>query len=309
MKAMILAAGFGTRLLPATKTLPKPCFPILNKPMIVYIIERLRAVGVSEIVVNLHHLPEIIKATLKEWCVDGVTIHFSYEENILGTAGGIKKVQDILDGDTFILYNGDIFSEVDLTSAVRFHKENASKATMIVKEGDHPAFIGLNDDFRITRFPYGALKSSDDYTKRTYFTGIHIFEPTVFDYIPEVKFSGINSDVYPKMLSDGHLAYGYVTDTYFIDIGTPADYLRLNSYLLKGKEYVTGLDTKISDGSMIKNAVIGHRCTIERGAKIIDSVILNDVVIKESAVIKNSVILNGCVVPAGGIVENTILTR
>jgi NDP-sugar pyrophosphorylase family protein len=299
MKAMILAAGFGTRLLPATKSLPKPCFPILNKPVIAYIIDNLKAAGVNEIVINLHHLGDKIKSALKSCKFEGVKIHYSFEKDILGTAGGIKKVQKLLDGGTFILHNGDIFSAIDLKGALRFHKEKGSEATMVVKEGEHSSFIGLDDDFKITRFPYGALKPHVGYKRKTYFTGIHILEPIVFDYIPGEGFYCINSNVYPDIMADGHSAYGYVTDAYWQDIGTPKDYLSANSYMLGGKDFLAGEGTVIEDGCTIgPNTVLGKGCLIGKNCKITDSVIFDDVVIKESVVIEDSIILDGCVIQA-----------
>ena len=312
MRAMILSAGFGTRLRPATNHLPKPCFPILGKPLIVHIIEKLKNVGVHEIVINLHYLPDIVKETLEHHKVDGVTIHFSYEKDILGTAGGIKKVEHLLRGESFILHNGDIYSEVDLADAVRFHEQNSSAATMIVKvvdptAGDTSAFIGIDDKSKITRFPYGET-ASGDYARRALFTGIHILEPTVFDYIPDGIFYGINDRVYPDMLADGHKAYGYVTDAYWHDIGKPADYIALNARLLDGDAHI-GSGTQIADGCTIgPNAVIGTDCVIESGCRVNNSVIFDGVKLEKSVVVTDSIILKNCKISALTEINNTIIT-
>jgi len=310
MKAMILAAGFGTRLLPATKFIPKPCFPVLNKPIILHIIESLKSAGVDEIVINLHHLGEKIKECVDASGIADLTIHYSYEEEILGTAGGIKKVQDILRDDTFILYNGDIFSQVHLGSAIQFHKESGSKATMIVKEGDHKSFIGLDGHGKIVRFPYGALKDSEDYSISTFFTGIHILEPIVFDYIPEDLFYCINSNVYPDILSDGHEAFGYVTDSFWHDIGTPVDFLSVNAAMLSGIEFMAGEGTVIDNQSRIgPDVIIGSRCTVRENCTVRGSVIFDDVELKSRSNINNAIILDGCVVASGTALNNVIVTK
>ena len=331
MKAMILAAGFGTRLLPETKFYPKTCFPVLNKPIIIHIIDSLKEIGVNEVVINLHHLSDKIKSVVGSFKPEDMKVHFSYEKEILGTAGGIKKVEEILRDDTFVLHNGDIFSSVGLKDAVEFHKKNKSIATMIVKEGDHPSFIGLDDDFAITRFPYGALKKSKDYTLKTFFTGIHILEPDVFDYIPPGIPCGINSLAYRDMLKDGHNIYGYVTDAYWHDIGSPRDYLDTNFHQLdsdrKSKpplKYSSMTErvfsviepSLISEDVVIKKgcnigpyAVVGNGCIIGENCDISGSVIFDNAVIKRSSSVKDSIILDGCVISANKKIEKSIVTK
>lgn len=312
MKAMILAAGLGTRLLPATEYLPKPCFPILNIPLIVRIVEKLRGVGVSELVINLHHLPDIVEKLLEEYSVLDDTVHLSFEEEILGTAGGIKKVEHILKDDTFILHNGDIYSEADLKDALRFHNEKGSKATMVVTEcaegeGGVP-FIGLDDDGRITCFPYGALRSGS-YAKRTHFSGIHILDPVVFDYIPADKFYGINDRVYPDMLSDRHGIYGYVSKGYWHDIGNKNDYIKLNSRLLGGRGFLAGEGTTIAEGCEIgPNVVIGKGCVIESGCVISDSIVFDDVIVEGGAIVRDSIVLKGRKIAANSEIKDMIAT-
>lgn len=306
MKAMILAAGFGTRLLPLTKSLPKPCFPVLNKPIIVHIIESLQAVGVTEIVINLHHLGDEIKKCVTAAKINGVKIHYSFEKEILGTAGGIKKAEDILT-DTFILHNGDIFTDIDFNDAVSFHRKKNSHATMIVKDGAHPSFIGLSDDGRIARFPYGALKDSTNFARKTYFTGIHILEPVVFDYIPPDTFYGINASVYPDIIADGYNALGYVTDATWLDIGTPRDFLDINFKMLDkmgqakssniAGPSLIGKGVTIEDGAIIGTyAIIGDGCVIRSGATVTRSVILSGTVIEGSSIINNAIVSGDCIV-------------
>ncbi len=322
---MILAAGFGARLLPATNFLPKPCFRVLNVPIIVHIINSLKSAGVTDIVINLHHLGDAIEQVIHESDISGVKIHFSYEPKILGTAGGIKKAQDILGDDTFILHNGDIFSSIDLSDAVRFHKTKGAQATMVVKKGHHSAFIGLDSDGSVARFPYGRLSKNDGYKTMTYFTGIHILEPEIFDYIPDGVFYGINARAYPEMIADGHNIFGYMTDALWHDIGTPEDFLNVNFELLDQlysspgatTPYMTGgrstgaddahapvligENVTIMDGCEIgPYAIIGNGCVIHEGCRVTNCVIFDGVELKESSDVSNSIVLDGCTLRVRG---------
>ena len=130
MKAMILAAGFGTRLRPLTHTVPKPMVPILNRPMLEHTIHLLRTHGIQDITVNLHHLPEVLIDYFGEGPDFGVQLHWSHESEILGTAGGIKRAQKFLDGETFVVINSDVVTDIDLSKLIAFHKAQGSALTL-----------------------------------------------------------------------------------------------------------------------------------------------------------------------------------
>ncbi|HAX46789.1 MAG TPA: hypothetical protein DCX78_08205, partial [Nitrospina sp.] len=124
MKAMVLAAGFGTRLQPLTRVLPKPMFPVLGRPLLSHTFDLLRSANISEVAVNIHHLPDHIIDYFENEKPLNLNLHFSREEKILGTAGGIKKVQSFLEDGPFILINSDIITDIDLNRVIEFHKKN-----------------------------------------------------------------------------------------------------------------------------------------------------------------------------------------
>ena len=134
MKAVILAAGFGTRLWPLTEDRTKPAIPFLNRPLIAYAVDYLAAHGIRDIIINLHHQPESIRRALGDGSALGVKIHYSFEEEILGTSGAIDRVRDELLDDDFIVINGKIVTDIDLHAAMREHKEHDAIATLVLKE-------------------------------------------------------------------------------------------------------------------------------------------------------------------------------
>jgi NDP-sugar pyrophosphorylase family protein len=136
VKAMVLAAGFGTRLQPLTRILPKPMFPVLGRPLLSHTFDLLRSANISEAVVNTHHLPDCITDCFANKKPSNLNLHFSHEEKILGTAGGIKKVQGFLGDGPFILINSDILTDIDLNRVIEFHKKNNTKLTHVDKQDD-----------------------------------------------------------------------------------------------------------------------------------------------------------------------------
>ena len=193
MKAMILAAGFGTRLQPLTQTVPKPMVPVLNRPLLERTIELLRLANIQDIAVNVHHLPEQVMAHFGDGSRFGVNLHFSREETIMGTAGGIKAAQEFLDGGTFLVINSDIVVDIDLDRVLQFHRESGSCLTLVVRADDSPekyAPIEIQPDGRIARFIGAqAPNVSSGETRRVMFTGIQIMEPEIFSRIPAGNFT------------------------------------------------------------------------------------------------------------------------
>ena len=138
MRAMILAAGFGTRLKPLTLGLPKPMFPVLNRPLLEHTLNFLSSNGIQDIIVNVHHLPEKIVEHFGDGTDFGVHLQFSREEEILGTAGGLKKAQSFLEKETFLVMNSDVLADIDLDKVLSFHKEKKSCLTLVVRKDAEP---------------------------------------------------------------------------------------------------------------------------------------------------------------------------
>lgn len=220
--AMVLAAGLGTRLLPATRTTPKPLLDLGGRPMIEYPIRLLAAHGVRRIVVNLHHLAERIPAALGSGERFGVELLYSEEDPILDTGGGIARARPLLDRGPFFVVNGDVLADVDLRGVFRFHRERRALATLVVREDPEAERYGafdLDETGRIRRF-LGEPRRSDVPLRRHMFTGIHCLSPEMFDRMPPKERFSITRDVYAELFRSGAPLWGYVHDGYWRDLGT-----------------------------------------------------------------------------------------
>lgn len=223
MQAMILAAGFGTRLLPHTLLRPKPLFPILNTPLLLLTIRRLQNVGCDHIVVNCHHLREQIMATLAG--LPGVVV--LEEEILLGTGGGLRGALAYLRDEPLLVTNGDIYHSIDFAALYSDHCRNRAKVSLAVH--DYPRFNTVQvAGQRVLGF------ANDAVSPCLAFTGLHVIEPEILQDITPKKFSCI-LDLYKNMLAAGQeIAALPVDGSYWTDMGTPEDYLKLHAGLLKG---------------------------------------------------------------------------
>lgn len=220
---MILAAGLGTRMRPLTEKMPKPLLLIGNRPIIHYTLLFLKKYGITDVIINLHHLADKMRENLDDGSGFGMKIAYSFEPEILGTGGGIKKVEPFLSDNTFVVINGDILIDVDLNDVIRFHKEKNATATMVLRKDDNIeryGTIGIDKENRIRQF-LNIIKSDETLT-RLMFTGLHILEPTIFSYLPEK--GCINRTAYPEMIKNGEQVFGYVMNGYWRDLGTPEAY-------------------------------------------------------------------------------------
>ena len=310
MKAFILAAGVGTRLRPLTYECPKPMIPLLNKPVIEHTINNLKKHNIDSIIMNLHTLPKMITDYFGDGKKFGININYSLEETLLGTAGGLKKCKKFFDS-TFIVMSGDGLSNIDLTSAIEFHKRKKALATMVLKklEMKFPYGITLTDrSNKIINFvekpTWGSIFSD------TVNTGIYIFEPEIFKYIPD-GFYDFGHDLWPKLLKLQKPIYAYLMNNYWTDIGNIDEYkqgikdalfnkipLNISGKKIKNTEVI--VDTGCSIDKTVKfigKAVIGKNCKIGKNV-VIDSgtIIGNNVQIQDDAIIKDSIIWDNVVI-------------
>lgn len=221
MQAMILAAGFGTRLLPHTQVLPKPLFPILNQPLLLLTIKRLQNLGFDRIVVNCHHLREKIVVALTG--LAGVIVQ--EEEVILGTGGGLRRALGHLRNEPLLVTNGDIYHNIDLLDFYRRHLDSGHPVSLAMRH--HPRFNRVMvKDGRVASFDNRVEFS------QLAFTGLHVIDPDILEEIEDEVFSSI-LDLYRRLLDRGKVINCYRTDgCYWTDMGTPEDYLALHQGLL-----------------------------------------------------------------------------
>ncbi len=308
MKAFILAAGAGTRLRPLTYECPKPMIPMLNKPVIEHTINNLKKHNINSIVMNLHTLPKMITDYFGDGKKFNIDINYSYEQTLLGTAGGLKKCKKYFDKGTFVVMSGDGLTDIDLTSAIAFHKKKKSVATMVLKsiETKFAYGITLTDRFnRIVNFvekpTWGSVFSD------TVNTGIYIFEPEVFKYIPD-GFYDFGKDLWPKLLKLKKPIYAYTMNEYWTDIGNIDEYrkgtqdalfgrasVKITGKKIKNTECFTDENCKIDKSvKFIGKSLIGKNVTIGKNVVIDNGTVIGDnVKILDDAVIKDSIIWNG----------------
>ena len=311
MKAMILAAGFGTRLKPLTNDLPKPLFPVLNRPILEHAIHFLSTNGIKDIAINLHHKSEKIIDYFGDGKDFGVNLHFSKEEKILGTAGGIKKLQSFFKNETFLVINSDILADVDLNNVLKFHKDKKSKLTLVVRQDPNAEkydSIQRIDEGRIVHFLGRSIKNSEPTTK-VMFTGIQIMEPEIFSRIPENKFCGTVEDIFPGMIEDELPVYSFLHKGYWIDMGTSGTYIQAQMDALDGKIPLKISPSKNTEGPLIVPPVhIGKGCEISQDAQVGPYTVLGDGChIRSGAVVKNSILWTEVTVGEGLTVKNSIL--
>ncbi|MBT3511298.1 MAG: NDP-sugar synthase [Nitrospina sp.] len=314
MRAMILAAGFGTRLKPLTLSLPKPMFPVLNRPLLEHTLNLLSSQGIQDIIVNVHHLPEKIIDYFGNGSDFGVRLQFSQEEEILGTAGGLKKTQSFLEEETFLVINSDVLADIDLKNVLSFHKEKKSCLTLVVRKDSQPEKykpIELANDGRITRFVDASIKNPPTTTQRVMFTGIQIMEPEIFSRIPSEKFFGTAEDVFPKMIEEGLPVFGTLHEKYWIDMGTRETYIQAQADALNGKLALKTSPSRNPEGPLvIPPVLIGKDCEISQDAQIGPHAVLGDGCrIRSGTVVENSILWDGATIGSDATVQNSIIGK
>jgi len=227
MKAMVLAAGQGTRLRPLTDNLPKALVRVAGRPMIEYPLMLLKHYGIHEIVINLHHFGEQIETHLGDGRRLGLQISYSKEQQLLDSGGGLRRAKPFFNEETFLVINTDVLIDLPLSEVLRFHKEKKSAATLVLRadeDADRYGSIDIDTEGRIYRFLQSRSPLSlTSATRKLMFTGVQVLEPTVFDYMPaadtQEKFS-TTRETYPAMVSNGEALYGFSFDGFWHDLGT-----------------------------------------------------------------------------------------
>ena len=317
MRAMILAAGYGTRLRPVTYTLPKPIVPLAGRPLIGWAIESLLAAGISDFIVNLHHLPEPIERYLRQRYGGIARFEFSYEPEILGTGGGVRKVRALLESDPeFFLVNGDTiqFPPYDALRAARTTRDALAALTLRhPPEGDRftPVYV---DDGRITGFGKGTGEA-------LMFSGTHLISNRIFGHLPDKDFSGIVDEVYQPLIDSGRERIaGVVDDSLWFDIGTPQRYMSASRTMLDAMvrgQLAIPRDTQVAGDSLVHDtakvtgtmtrSIAGQRSVIE--GTLTDTVLWDDCRIAPGAKLDGCVVAHGVEIAAPVELRNVLICR
>ena len=292
MKAMILAAGYGTRLGPLTCKRPKALMPVANIPMIDRVIEYLKQHGVKEVIINAHHHYDQIVSHFRKRAHFDIPIHIAVEKKILGTGGGIKNVEDFWDQTPFIVINVDILTNIDLSAALEAHRRTHALATLVLHS--YPQFnqVRVNSDGHIKAF------ANRPRSGHLAFTGIHILSRMVLNYIPPGVFHNI-IDTYRAIIADGGIVSSYICKGhYWRDIGTVESYFQANKEMLGNQRILLGKGVVLDSTSGLSGwVIVGSGTIIERNAILKDSICWENVKIGHGATIANSIITRD--VPCG----------
>ena len=293
LKAIIMAGGEGSRLRPLTCDCPKPMLRLMGRPLMEYAVELLKRHGIREIAATLGYLPDAITDYFGDGGEMGVQLHYYIETTPLGTAGSVKRARDFL-SETFIVLSGDGVTDIDLSAALRFHREKRALATLVLRQSAHPQEYGMvvtGADGRILSF-HEKPGRGDVYSDKIN-TGIYILEPELLNRIPDGGCYDFGHDFFPALLAEDLPVYGYTAEGYWCDVGDVAAYLRVHADALDGRIRLNGLvpcnggapchieePVYIAPGATIDPSahigpysVIGEGCNVAAGAGVKHSIL------------------------------------
>ena len=308
---MLLAAGLGTRLRPLTYEVPKPMVPVLGIPVMEHILRLLARHGLDDVVANLHYFPDQIEGRFGDGARWGVKLSYSYEEELLGTAGGVRKVRDHFGGETFLIISGDALTDIDLTALLRRHAEAGGIGTLALKRVDDPSQLGvviLNEEGRVQGFqekpdPAEALSDLGN-------CGIYVFEPEIFDYFPDRDFVDWAQDVFPALLEQDVPFYGHEIADYWNDIGNIKEFRQGNFDALTGEVRVDFDSSRVNpDAGWVDEppVFVGEGCEIGAGVRLTGPVVLGDrCKVGDRAAIRDSVLWPGTEVAPQGVLIGAV---
>lgn len=339
MKALFLAGGLGTRLKPITDDLPKPMVPIMGKPLLERNIENLKKHGVDEIVLSTCYKPHKIEKYFEDGRKLGVKISYISEDMPLGTAGAIKNAQRFFN-DTFLVFNADILSDIDISEMIRFHKETGALATIAVTQVDNPSAYGVIEHDKngfVTAFK--EKPQPHESSSNLINAGVYIFEPQLLNEIPAGRAVSIERETYPLLLQKGFKIAVYNRCSYWLDLGTPEKYLKAHKDILEGILQLGNHDFNKNLQCISKTAKISHNAkiigpvyigdnveigsfavigpdtvlcddsSVGMGAKVVGSVVWDHVHVGGGASVVNSVVMSNCRVDRNSEEYNTVLTE
>lgn len=340
MKAVIMAGGFGTRIQPLTSSLPKPMIPLMNRPIMLHIVELLKSHGITDLVMLLYHQPFVIKNFFRDGSEFGVKISYVTPLEDMGTAGAVKSAEKFLD-ERFIIISGDLLTDFNLEKIIKFHEEKGAKATITLTSVKDPLQFGVvitDKEKRITQFlekPGWGEVISD-----TINTGIYVLEPEILKYIPEGENFDFSQNLFPLLLENREPLFGVPAKGYWRDIGNTDSYREAHLDIFKGrvnikidgarqnivdKDIRLGADVRLDDPvnlsgmvvvgdnsqiigtPQIKDSVIGRNCTIEDGVRLSRCVIWDNAYIKKGTKITDSVICNNVRAAQGVVIEEGVI--
>ncbi len=315
MKAMVLAAGLGTRLKPITFELPKPMVPVLDRPVMAHIVGMLRRQGFDRLIANVHHYPDTIQGYF------GDRLEYRHEEELLGTAGGVRNVADFFGDDPVVVISGDALTDIDMNELVERHRQAGGIATLTVKKVSETSEYGVvihDEDGRIQGFQ--EKPDPDEALSDLANCGIYCFSPEIFDYFPDEPFADWAADVFPKLLENDVPFHVHEIEDYWNDVGS-LDELRQGTWdALEGKLGIqvtgteAGEDAVVGEGSSLEGAEVvngpvwvGADVSIGSGVRLMGPVAIGDgCKVGEGAALRDSIVFPGTELADGEILIGAI---
>lgn len=294
MRAIVLSAGYGTRLWPLTEDRTKPAIPILGKPLVGYVAEYLAGYGIDEIVVNLHHRPESVRRALGDGSRFGVKLYYVEEPVILGTSGALDNTREFFEQETFVVVNGKILTDIDLNAALETHRSMNAIATLVLLPNTRRERFSVveTEAGRIRRFA-GMPVAGEAGEAPLMFTGIHILEPRILEYVPRGVFSDSVIDVYPKAIANGEVVAAHVASGKWRELSTLRRYLDISVELLQeeGKSFVAGAQTVISPSATVTDSILWDDVEVAAGASVNRAILADNVKIKTGEIIESAIVV------------------
>lgn len=295
---MILAAGYGARLWPLTADRTKPALPVLGKPLVGYVAEYLAQQGIGDVIVNLHHRPDSVRAALGDGSRFGVRLQYVHEPVILGTSGALDNAREVIGADTFVVINGKLITDIDLRAAIETHRRTNALATLVLRRNDARARFSIVEtrDGLVTRFAGMPAPASTESAEDAplMFTGIQVMDARIFNYIPPGVFSHSTVDVFPKAIAKGERIAAHVAAGMWFELSTLQRYLDISLALLNQR----GLDV-----------YAGRNPSIDPQASVCESILWDDVAVESGARVRRAILGDGVCVRAGEVVENAAVVR
>jgi mannose-1-phosphate guanylyltransferase len=317
MQAVILVGGEGTRLRPLTSTVPKPVVPLVDRPFIAYMLEWLGGHGVDDVIMSCGFLATAVRNVLGDGSRYGLRLRFVEEPEPRGTAGALKYAEELLD-ERFLMLNGDVLTDLDLSAQIARHEATGAIGTLaLVPVADPTAYglVRLHDDGAVREFV--EKPSADQIDTNLISAGAYVLERSVLDLVPAERNVSIEREVWPRLVGDG--LYGFAAEAYWLDIGTPERYLQGTFDILEGN-VATAVTERLGDGYLyvgdrvraagriVPPALVDRGCTIAAGAHVGSLVVLGEgVEVGEGATIERSVVLNGAQIGPGCVLRDCIV--
>jgi mannose-1-phosphate guanylyltransferase len=317
MQAVILVGGEGTRLRPLTTTVPKPVMPLVDRPFIVYMLEWLKQHGVEDVVLAMGYLPTAVRNVLGDGSAYGLQLRYVEEPDPRGTAGALKFAESLLD-DRFLMLNGDVLTDIDLTAQIAQYERTGAVGTLALAPVPDPSAYGLvrlEADNAVREFV--EKPSADQIDTNLISAGAYVLERSVLEMVPPDLNVSIEREVWPRLVGRG--LYGFPSDAYWLDIGTPERYLRGTFDIIEGnvdthvRERLGDgyLSVEASDGihgRVVPPAVVEGRCVIGEGAQVGPLVVLSQgVSVGTGATIERAVVMQGAEIGEGAVLRDCIV--